>query len=234
MVKTLPEFPAMPFPFRAVLFDFDGTLADSYDAITASVNHVRTHRELEPLHEREVRTLVGHGLLQLMADVVPGSDPEANAALYREHHPSVMFELTRLLPDVLDVLQQLHAQGVRLGVCSNKPVAITRKLIAALAIDAYIPLDAAFGPEDAQNPKPDPGMAFAAMKRLGVSVGETLFVGDMTIDIHTARAAGVNVWVLPTGSSDLHALQHAGPDRIMLRMAEMLEANNEPRPSGSG
>jgi len=214
----------MSFPFRAVLFDFDGTLADSYEAITASVNHVRSYRALEPLPEPQVRTLVGHGLLQLMADVVPGSDPDENAELYRQHHPSVMFELTRLLPDVLDVLARLHAGGVLLGVCSNKPATLTRSLMGALGIDAYIPLDAAFGPEDAANPKPDPGMAFAAMDRLGAKPDSTLFVGDMPIDIATARAAGIKVWVLPTGSSGLHTLQAANPDRILERMSEMLIA----------
>ena len=65
----------MPSRFRAVLFDFDGTLADSYTAITASVNHVSAHHGLPPLLESQVRGLVGQGLLKLMADIVPGGNP---------------------------------------------------------------------------------------------------------------------------------------------------------------
>ena len=73
----------MPSRYRAVLFDFDGTLADSYGAITSSVNFVRGRHSLPPLEESDVRARVGHGLLQLMEEIVPGGDPAADAKLYQ-------------------------------------------------------------------------------------------------------------------------------------------------------
>ncbi len=213
----------MSFRFHAVLFDFDGTLADSYDAITASVNHVAAHHKLPPLPEPEVRIMVGHGLLQLMADIIPGGDAAQNAELYRAHHPTVMYQHTRLLPGAGAALEQLHARNIKMAVCSNKPAAITKKLIVALKVSEYLPLDAVFGPEDAQNPKPHPGMVQAALNHLNVSADEALFIGDMSIDIETARNAGLEVWVLPTGSSDVKALQLAKPDRILNSMDELVK-----------
>jgi HAD superfamily hydrolase (TIGR01549 family) len=179
----------MPIPYRAVLFDFDGTLADSYDAITASVNHVRSVHGLPPLPQAQVRGLVGHGILQLMADIVPGGDPAADAEIYRQHHPLVMYAQTRLLPGVADALAELYRRGVKLAVCSNKPVEITRKLLEALGVSPYF--DAALGPEDAGKPKPYPEMIWLALKKLDVSKEQAFYIGDMEIDVETARNAGV-------------------------------------------
>src|SRR5919202_1840909 len=123
--------------FRAVLFDFDGTLADSYAAITASVNHVLTRYGKPTLSEAQVRSLVGHGLESLMANILPGIDSQAAARLYREHHPTVMKSHTRLLPGVADGLAALQAARVKLGVCSNKPAYFTRSLLDMLEIGPY-------------------------------------------------------------------------------------------------
>jgi phosphoglycolate phosphatase len=205
--------------YRAVLFDFDGTLADSYAAITASVNFVRARHSLPPMDEREVRTRVGHGLLELMAEIVPGGDPAADARLYLQHHPSVMCQHTHLLPGVAATLADLHAAGLRLAVCSNKPVAITRKLIEALGISTYF--EGVFGPEDSGKPKPDPSMILLALEKVGVPRSQAVYVGDMPVDVETARNAGVMVYVLPTGSSDRETLEKVLPDRIFEKMAEI-------------
>ncbi|HEY7423190.1 MAG TPA: HAD-IA family hydrolase, partial [Gemmataceae bacterium] len=181
---------------RAVLFDFDGTLGDSYPAITASVNHVRARHGLPPLSEPEVRRHVGRGPHYLLGHTVPAGAIETNIAAYRAHHPSVLREGTRLLPGAADVLRALHARGLRLGICSNKPVAFTRELIAYLGVQSF--LDVVLGPEDVPRPKPAPDMLRAALARLNVPAREALYVGDMVVDIQTARGAGIAVWVVPT------------------------------------
>src|SRR5262249_43398958 len=157
-----------------VLFDFDGTLGDSYPAITASVNHVRAKHGLPPLSEPEVRRHVGRGPHYLLGHTVPAGSIEANIAAYRTHHPSVLREGTRLLPGAADVLRALHERGLRLGICSNKPVAFTRELIDYLGIQAF--LDVVLGPEDVPRPKPAPDMLRAALARLDVPAREALYV----------------------------------------------------------
>ena len=204
---------------RAVLFDFDGTLGDSYPAITASVNHVRALHGLPPLPEAEVRRHVGRGPGHLLQHTVGQGDPEANAAAYRAHHPSVLHSGTRLLPGAADALRTLHARGLKLGVCSNKPVAFTRELLSYLGVAAY--LDVVLGPEDVARPKPAPDMLLAGLARLGVSADEALYVGDMTVDVETARAAGVRVWIVPTGSDTAEAIARARPDRTLRGLGEL-------------
>ena len=83
---------------RAVLFDFDGTLADSYRAITASVNHVRAQHGLESLGVADVNRFVGLGPDHLLTNTVPVGALSANLVSYRAHHPSVMMQMTELLP----------------------------------------------------------------------------------------------------------------------------------------
>jgi HAD superfamily hydrolase (TIGR01509 family) len=106
-----------------------------------------------------------------------------------------------------------------MAVCSNKPVSMTKRLLDALAISRYF--DAAYGPEDAGKPKPDPAMIQLALRRLGILPSHAVYVGDMPVDVETARNAGVTVFVLPTGSSDLESLTNVRPDRIFQTMAEI-------------
>ncbi len=205
--------------FRAVLFDFDGTLGDSYPAITASVNHVRSQHGLPPLSEPEVRRHVGRGAGYLLSHTVPAGAVEANIEAYRAHHPSVLRSGTRLLPGAAEALRTLHARGLRLGICSNKPVLFTRELVGYLGVASY--LDLILGPEDVARPKPAPDMLQTALSRLQVAAAETLYVGDMVVDIQTARAAGVPVWVVPTGSDEIETLKRGQPNRLLRDLDEL-------------
>lgn len=197
---------------RAVLFDLDGTLADAYAGIAASVNHVRAMHGLPPLPEPAVRRHVGRGPEHLLEHTVPGCDPAKDALLYRAHHPSVMRVGTRLLPGATAALNYLKNAEVRLAVCSNKPRVFTAEILLHLGIAGYF--DAVLGPEDVAHPKPAPDMLRAALTRLEVTAAEALYVGDMTVDVETARAAGVAVWIVATGSHDRATLEAARPDRL--------------------
>lgn len=206
-------------PLRAILFDFDGTLADSYQAITASVNHVRAAYRLSPLEEPEVRRHVGRGLAYLLEHTVPGVDLESASTRYRAHHPSVMRIQTRLLPGAAEAVRAARSRGLQVAVCSNKPSAFTRELLDYLGLMPLTSL--VVGPEDVARPKPAPDMLLTALVRLGVAPQEALYVGDMVVDIETARAAGVPVWVVPTGSEPRDRLAAAQPDRLLQDLREL-------------
>src|SRR5262245_59899565 len=120
--------------FRAFLFDFDGTLADSYAAIAATVNSVRAAHGLPPLDEAEVRRHVGYGPDNLLQATVPGVDLPRDLARYRAHHTTVIREHTRLLPGALDAVRALKQRGRLTGVCSNKPRDFTRELVDFLGL----------------------------------------------------------------------------------------------------
>ncbi len=209
----------MTLALRAVIFDFDGTLADSYSAITASVNHVRAAHGLPPLTRELIRPHVGRGLPYLLQHTVPGADLGIDTQVYLAHHPTVLLSGTHLLPGAADVLRTLHVRGLKLAICSNKPRTFTLDLVRGLGLGDYV--NAVLGPDDVPNPKPAPDMLVAALERLGVRADEALYVGDMTVDIATARAAGVTVWVVPTGSDTPETLVAAKPDRLLEGLAQI-------------
>ncbi|MBY0527086.1 MAG: HAD-IA family hydrolase [Gemmataceae bacterium] len=204
---------------RAVLFDFDGTLADSYPGITASVNHVRASYGLPPLSEAAVRPHVGRGPRDLLAHTVPGSDPVRDVEVYRAHYVTAMNAGTHLMPGAAESLAALKTAGLLLGVCSNKPRRFTIKLVEHLGMQSRF--DVVVGPEEVPRPKPAPDMLTLALRQLSVAAEDALYVGDMTVDVETARGAGVRVWVVPTGSNDRSTLEAAQPDRLLNSLQEL-------------
>jgi len=213
--------PELEMPFRAVLFDFDGTLADSFGAIAASTNYVRESYGLPPLPEAAVRRAVGYGINHLLSELVPGKPLAEAVARYREHHPTVLVSGTHLSPGVAETVAELHQRGYRLGVCSNKQVQYTKQLVEAFGLSAAMPL--VLGPEDVNGrAKPDPAMLLEAMTRLAVKAEEAAYVGDMAIDVRTGRAAGVTTWLVAGGAAGEEPAAAAGPDRILSNFPELL------------
>jgi 2-phosphoglycolate phosphatase len=209
--------------FAAVCFDFDGTLADNFDAIAAAVNHVRQSRNLSAMTTLQVKPFVGRGIDHLVASTVLGGQLADDIACYRAFFPTVMRSGLSLLPGAAESLVYLHDAGKKIALCSNKLSQYSRELLRFLNIADYF--TAVVGPEDVGQPKPAPDMLLAAMKQLEVTAKETLYVGDMVVDIQTARAAGVCVWVVPTGTDDRQKLAAANPDRLLDGLRDLMELN---------
>lgn len=207
---------------HALLFDFDGTLADSFAAIIASSNHVRESFGLPPLPDADIRRLVGHGLPALLADLCPGCDIDEAVRRYREHHAATMLSGTKLMPGVLDTVAELRRRGLPLGVCSNKAVAFTRQLITALGLGDH--MTAVLGPEDVGGkPKPDPAMLLEGCRRLSVSAESTIYVGDMSVDVLAGKAAGIPVWLVHVGMAGSDDPTALGPARVLTDFGEILK-----------
>ncbi|GBD37273.1 Phosphoglycolate phosphatase [bacterium HR36] len=211
--------PTKSCPLQAVIFDFDGTLADSFDAITCSVNHVRSQYGLPPLPVEEVRRHVGRGAFHLLSQTVPGIPPQTALECYRQHHEQVMYTLTRLMPGAAEAVAQLAQVGVKLAVCSNKPVSFTRRLL-----DHFLPIGSiavVLGPEDVPRAKPAPDMLVEALRRLQVAPAHAVYVGDMDVDIETARQAGVRIIAVATGAQSAAYLAAAHPDGMIASLTEL-------------
>ncbi|QDU63857.1 Phosphoglycolate phosphatase, chromosomal [Planctomycetes bacterium Pan216] len=201
------------------LFDLDGTLVDSYGTIQSSVNYLRRGHGLPPLDLPTIHKAVGRGVGWLLEQTLPGCDPEVETPLYHRHHKAIIGR-TKTLPGVRRTIKSLYRRGCRLGICSNKPLALTQVLLAELKLEPLFEI--VLGPESVTQRKPAPDMIEVAQSRFGVDSDQVLYVGDMTIDIETARAAGVPVWVIPTGSHDVERLREAKPDHIMTQFNELL------------
>lgn len=204
---------------KVVLFDFDGTLADGFPGIADAVNAVRQSKGHAPVPLDEVKQYVGWGLDHLIKNIVPDADIEKDIVHYRQHYSRTMLTGTELLEGVSDVVQALNRRGIRQGVCSNKKRHYTEQLLEVLGI--MPPIEKVFGPDDVPHHKPAPDMLLAAMKYFGVTKEETLYVGDMIVDIQCAHAAGVPIWAIPTGAMTAEQLQAERPTRLLKNMSDL-------------
>jgi 2-phosphoglycolate phosphatase len=208
-----------PLP-KLVLFDFDGTLADGFPGIAAAANAVRRKHGYEPLSVDEIKQHVGWGLDHLIVNVVPDADVDADILYYRQHYATTMLAGTHLLPGAHEVVHRLHQLGIRLGVCSNKKRPFTEQLLEMLQIRP--PIELVLGPDDVPNHKPAPDMLLAAMTHFGTDPEETLYIGDMEVDVRSGLGAGVPVWAVPTGAMSAEQLRAAGPARVLNNLWEVL------------
>jgi len=211
-----------PLRYRAVLFDLDGTLVDSYAALAEAVNFARREHGLHELSAARIRDFVGDGLDTLLrrafnADDVPRSVKEAFESRYDE----ICCEESTILADVETTLNTLHGLGVAMAVCTNKPTSFSKKILTFLQLAPYF--RAIVGPDLAGARKPDAQHVLHTLEATSCAASEALFVGDMPIDVHAARNSGIDVAVVPTGSSSAEALQAAKPDHYLEKFSDLVK-----------
>jgi phosphoglycolate phosphatase len=206
--------------FRAAVFDLDGTLLDSYAGIHDSLSAVLEHYGRPAVTLEESRRLVGHGLEALIAKVLPEELRAEAAERFRFRYKVNAPKLTRLMPGAELVVSELWRRGVRLSIASNKPAVFTCQLLSGFGLAELFTFVG--GPDLGYPEKPDPAMVLAALDAMGVAAPETLFVGDMTVDVATARAAGLPIAVVPLGSSTRGELEALGPDYLLPALTDVL------------
>jgi phosphoglycolate phosphatase len=200
--------PLRPGAVRAVVFDLDGTLVDSYRPIASSLNHARARYGLDPLPEALVRQGVGRGLESLIGHFVGPDRVEEGVRLFREHYATVFAEGTFALPGVAETLEALHRGARRISVGSNKPARFTRPILERLGLARWI--EWVQGPEPGVPPKPHPAILRACLERTGATASTAVYVGDMVLDVESAARAGLPVVLVPGGSSDRESLAGTG------------------------
>ncbi|MFQ5877786.1 MAG: HAD family hydrolase [Acidobacteriota bacterium] len=205
---------------RGIIFDFDGTLIDSYEAIAESLNRVRGSYSLPPFDLNAVRTMVGHGLEHLIERAVSREHVEEGVRLFRETYASICESKSTALPQVRETLEALDRRGYQMAIASNKPSYFARDILRALEMDhLFVEV---LGPNDVDKPKPDPEMIEIIMMRIGLGPEEVVFVGDMPLDVEAARRAGVSVYAIPTGSASRETLLESRPDRLLHRFPDLV------------
>jgi phosphoglycolate phosphatase len=180
--------------FDAVIFDLDGTLADTLDDLADAMNRVLAARGLASHTPASYKLMIGHGLRNLVHEALPPERRSAEAvaacldemmASYSEH----CLEKTRLYEGVPELLEELRGQAVALAVLSNKADELTRRIVAALCEPGTFALVA--GARPGVPLKPDPAAALLVAAALGVAPDRIAYVGDSGVDMRTASAAGM-------------------------------------------
>ncbi len=200
-------------PKKLVIFDLDGTLINAYPAIIESFHHVMGCLGYPRQSARTIVRAVGAGDKNLLRPFVTARDLKKALTAYRAHHARALKRLVVWKPGARETLLFLRRRKVRTAVASNRPTRFTR--IALKALKAQGLFDMVLCADRLGRRKPHPLILRAIMARFGVSKEETLYVGDMVIDVETGRRAGVDVATVTSGSSSSSELKTARPEYVM-------------------
>lgn len=183
-------------PVRAVVFDLDGTLIDSAPDVANAVNRTLAELGRSPLGPGVVRPMIGDGVRPLLEKALAATGPaptpeqvDAGIGRYLHFYRTEPAAHTVVYPGVRETLRQLADQGLRLGVCSNKPHEMTVLVLEALGLANLFRAIVGGGLLPVQ--KPDAGHIGHVIALMAVSKAETVMVGDSEVDMAAARNTGV-------------------------------------------
>lgn len=171
---------------EAVLFDLDGTLVDSREAVVWAVNELFKMIGRPPAPADEIISLIGVGLVPLLKNFV--DNPDKYVDQYRDLYKKGFQSRTTLYRGAKEILELLKKSGVKIGVVTNRSKELSQVIMDYFALSSNV--DILVGQEENSPLKPDPEQILKACHALGVKPENTLMVGDTEIDIETGKNAG--------------------------------------------
>ncbi len=212
---------------KACIFDLDGTLTDTLESLTYSVNETLKEMELSPITDKECESFVGNGAKVLMECSLRAAGEEnldrLNEAMERYGRifdANCTYHVTSY-DGIEEMLGRLKESGIRLGVLSNKPHQQTVKVVREIFGEDIF--DCVQGQQETVARKPDPAGVFRLMEKMQVTEEECLYVGDSEVDIRTGRNAGVKTVSVTWGFRTREELEAAEAGTIIDIPGELLQ-----------
>jgi phosphoglycolate phosphatase len=215
----------MSTAFDLILFDLDGTLIETAPEIADAVNDTLSECGRASVSQQQVNDWIGHGTRELLiqalafidelsANEVRNSNAFASIeAVFTRHYQRRCGTRSHLYPHVRETLVALRAAGVKLVVMTNKEGRYTKTVLDAHQMAPLF--DLVISGDTFPVKKPNPMGIDECLQRFGASRERTLFVGDSSIDVATARAGGVAVWAMPYGYNMGEPIEACNPDRVI-------------------
>ena len=198
--------------YRLAVFDMDGTILDTLDDLTDSLNHVLDIFCMPRRTRREVRSFMGNGIRRLIELGVPSGTPEDITdkvyLSFSDYYPDHCAIRTGPYPGILSLIDTLRRHGMQTAVVSNKVDCAVQLLCAQYFPDAF---DAVAGEQPGIRRKPCPDAVNHVLSVLGIPREEAVYLGDTEVDIRTAVNAGMDCIAVDWGFRDRSFLQGLHP-----------------------
>ncbi len=192
------------FQPTAIVWDLDGTLVDSAPDLATALNTVLDERGFFTHSIDVVRAMIGNGVPKLVERGFNAVGMRLDAGQLEELVEMFLHEYvacataqTRPYPMVVEVLDQIREMNIPMGVCTNKPEAISRQILDGLGLSGYF--NSVIGGDSTTGRKPDPLPLLTCLTELVAAPQHSLMIGDSAVDVNAARAACVGVCVVPWG-----------------------------------
>jgi len=210
---------------KAVIWDLDGTLLDTLGDLAASVNAALSMHGMPLRTIDEVRVFVGNGVAKLVERAVPeGTGKEKTQQVLSDfvsHYAQHSSDTTKPYDGVLGMLDALAARGVKMGIVSNK-LDFAVKELSRLYFGGRMLVSV--GDDPSRRKKPAPDSVLEAMRQMGVTAQETVYVGDSEVDVKTAKNAGLPCLAVSWGFRSEVCLREAGAEHVYADCKALLAA----------
>lgn len=207
--------------FDAVLLDFDGTVADTGEGIFKSVDYAATRLGREIPDEEGHRKFVGPPLLESFEKIlgIKGEEGKLAVKKYREFYCEQGMFLLEFYPGMLDFIDELKANSIKIAIASSKPEKYVRKILEHF--DLISKIDFLACPEGDHQPETKEQLINRALAHFQTEKSRTLMVGDRYLDIEGAKLAGVKSCGVAYGYGGEEELREWGADFIAHRVDDM-------------
>ena len=208
-----------------VVFDLDGTLLDTLEDLKNSVNYAITHYGYPEHTLEDIRKYVGNGILLLMQRAIPGGQDaphfEEAFALFKEHYGQHCNDTTKPYNGIMEMLHTLKEKNVKIAIVSNKADFAVKELNAIYFKDV---ISVAIGEKESEGirKKPAPDTVIEALKQLGSTAENAVYIGDSDVDIETARNSGMDEILCDWGFRGEEFLKQHGAKIIIKKPREIL------------
>ncbi len=207
-----------------LIFDLDGTLIDSRLDLANAVNATRTHMGMTILERERVYSYVGNGapvlIRRALGDQATEAEVQEGLEFFLEYYREHDLDYTTLYPGVREALDRLRAASKHMAVLTNKPVRMSRSIVEGLGVGSHF--FQVYGGNSFEFKKPHPIGVEALRKEVGAALEVTMMVGDSSVDVQTARNAGIRCCGVTYGFQP-ESLADPAPDLLVDRMEEFAD-----------
>jgi len=224
-----------PQRIEAAIIDLDGTMLDTVPDFHVALNHMRGELGFASITASQVSHMVGKGSEHLIRSVLAldldpaGVEQQFDAAMaaYQRHYLAINGQHSALYEGVIDGLEAMKAQGLRLACVTNKPIAFAVPLLAQKGLAHYF--EVVYGGDSLARKKPDPMPLLQVCADFGLAPSQVVAIGDSTNDAEAARAAGCYVLNVPYGYNHGQPIHETDSDGIvdtLLEAATLIRSHN--------
>jgi len=203
------------------IFDLDGTLVNAYIAIQKSLNFTLKELDYKGVSLRRVKKSVGWGLRLFIEGFFKPQDIDKALRIYRKHHKQSLKKYATLMPFAKKILKSLKSKKKYVAVASNRPTRFTNIILKKLDIRKYI--DYVLCADKLRKIKPAPEILKRILRRFKKSRQETVYIGDMVIDLEASRNAHLDSVFIKGGSNTIKEIKRFKEAKVISSLNQILD-----------
>lgn len=208
--------------YRLAIFDLDGTILNTLEDLTDSTNYALVENGFDKRTLQEVKRFVGNGIGRLIERAVPsGTSSDITKKVlqdFTEHYGIHCADKTKPYEGIQTLIEELREEGYLTAVVSNKADFAVQELCEQYFKGMF---DYVVGEKENIRRKPSPDAVFDVLKRLGVELSKSVYIGDSEVDVQTAKNAGIDIISVSWGFRERQYLKEQGADVIVDSMSAL-------------